>query len=661
MKSVLKETLTGRQLFGKIKNNYITISRIIPDGDNFLLIDTEGQKYRITEEDLKYIELEFGGKMPMSQEGQKEPIWKNQVNRMRQGKPPINETMKKSQLKLFIRKIVTEAKLLENIQDPSKDEMFEYLRQMYGNEEGFRDDAEVAIYWFANFFHGGQSSNLYSALSTSRFSPGPVAKGPEPQSSEEMMYEDLVLKFAPGSEEAIEIQKKHNSLNEAVSSKNQTLIEKWMKEHGARKTAYKMVNSVVRQRTGMDIEDMADTATLSHGLDTIEASLNSGNFEQSLKDAFQAAKDFFDEEAGEGIFEEDQHSVKDLERFAKQEKNPYVLKAMGMNPKGLQIFKNRQGKEFKACNKQCANGFLTDRKNGLIYGPFKDKSTGKFLKDAEEASMEWNQCAYCNSKGLSEGDEADAVNDMWAGSYDANEPFDKQMKKHNKVLHPNQKSKQKSKKFFSGSNKPKAKTVQDFDWDAIKKNINKGTLKEWGEREQVIYKDRQGGQDVYWMDNKDTGGKIQVRPEAVQKLIKRGHRVVDLQDVNEENAGDGTQSLIDGQSNSVAAGRVNKVLGELSKGIFSDQSWEAINKIFEKLKSLGLDVTILSAKYGGYQDTSNNMPKYKEWQISIPFTNKVGKSMELVGTITAHGAGSIEQPLDRYDITAYVSAIPKRG
>jgi len=122
--------------------------------------------------------------------------------------------MKRSQLKLIIKKIVKESILLETIGDPSKDEMFNYLHQMYGNEEGFRDDAEVAIYWFANFFHGGQSSNLYSILSTSRFHPGPIAKGPEPQSSEEMMYEDLVLHFAPKSEEAIEIQKKHNSTNE---------------------------------------------------------------------------------------------------------------------------------------------------------------------------------------------------------------------------------------------------------------------------------------------------------------------------------------------------------------------------------------------------------------------------------------------------------------
>jgi len=589
--------------------------------------------------------------------------------------------MKKSQLKLFLKKIITEARLFENVQDPTKDEMFNYLHQMYGNEEGFRDNAEVAIYWFANFYHGGQSSNLYSVLSTSRFSPGPIARGPEPQSMEEMMYEDLVLKFAPGTEEAIEIQKKHNSLNESVSPKNQAVIEKWMSElKDPRKVAVRMIDSILKRYLGgLTSADLPDTSTFANGIDEIENFLVSGNFSAALETAHDTAKEMIEEEGGEGLMEVEQHSVKDLERFARQEKNPFVRKAMGMskNPEELQIFKNKQGKPFKACNRQCANGFLADRKAGLIYGPFKDKTTGGFLKDAEEASMKWNRCAYCNSDGnnIKEGDEADAVNDMWAGSDDDLESQRNDLSKQSKKVDANigkmmkdpsyrpspfGSNKQKSKKFFSGTNQPKKKTVQDFDWERIKKGIDKGTLKEWGEPEQVIYKDRQGGQDVYWMDNKDTGGKIHIRPEAVQKLIKRGHRLVDLQDVN-ENTNGGTQSLIDGQSNVVAAGRVNKVLAELSKGMFSDDSWQAIHKIFEKLNQLGLEVNILSAKYGGQQDTSNGMAKYKEWQISIPFTNKAGKPMELVGQITAHGAGSVEQPLDRYDITAYVSAIPKRG
>jgi hypothetical protein len=186
-----------------------------------------------------------------------------------------------------------------------------------------------------------------------------------------------------------------------------------------------------------------------------------------------------------------------------------------------------------------------------------------------------------------------------------------------------------------------------------------------GYDEQPIYKDRQGGQDVYWMDNRDSGGKIHIKPEAVARMVKRGHRVVDINEPSDQhnsrnlkendaivNAG---QHLINGQSNAVAAGRVNKILASLSKGLFSDNSWEAIHKIFNKLQELGLEVSTTSAKYGG-QTANSNMPTFKEWKISIPFTNKNGKPTFLIGQITAHGAGSVEQPLDRYDITAYVNA-----
>jgi hypothetical protein len=52
---------------------------------------------------------------------------------------------------------------------------------------------------------------------------------------------------------------------------------------------------------------------------------------------------------------------------------------------------------------------------------------------------------------------------------------------------------------------------------------------------ETIYKDRQGGQDVYWMDNKDLGGKIHLKPEYVKKYIKKGYKLVDLKDANEIN------------------------------------------------------------------------------------------------------------------------------
>ena len=58
-------------------------------------------------------------------------------------------------------------------------------------------DIEGAIYWFANDYHGGQWSNLYSALSTSEFRPGPLANGPEPESMEADLYAELVATYFP--------------------------------------------------------------------------------------------------------------------------------------------------------------------------------------------------------------------------------------------------------------------------------------------------------------------------------------------------------------------------------------------------------------------------------------------------------------------------------
>ena len=55
--------------------------------------------------------------------------------------------------------------------DPTHSEMMQTLSP---DSESY-DDAEIAIYWFANDWHGGQHSNLYSALSTSIYKPGPTA------------------------------------------------------------------------------------------------------------------------------------------------------------------------------------------------------------------------------------------------------------------------------------------------------------------------------------------------------------------------------------------------------------------------------------------------------------------------------------------------------
>jgi len=79
--------------------------------------------------------------------------------------------------------------------DPSREEMIEHIRKVYGREAD-EFDIEEAIYWFATDYHGGQSSNLYSALSTSEYRPGRSSSGPEEGSMGEMIYADLVDTFS---------------------------------------------------------------------------------------------------------------------------------------------------------------------------------------------------------------------------------------------------------------------------------------------------------------------------------------------------------------------------------------------------------------------------------------------------------------------------------
>lgn len=83
--------------------------------------------------------------------------------------------------------------------DPTRNEMLTFLAGFYPYEaEQF--DREEALYWFANDWHGGQWSNLYSVLSTSPYKPGPCCNGCEPESMAEMLYQELEAQYAKEGE-----------------------------------------------------------------------------------------------------------------------------------------------------------------------------------------------------------------------------------------------------------------------------------------------------------------------------------------------------------------------------------------------------------------------------------------------------------------------------
>jgi len=104
---------------------------------------------------------------------------------------------------------------------------------------------------------------------------------------------------------------------------------------------------------------------------------------------------------------------------------------------------------------------------------------------------------------------------------------------------------------------------------------------------------------------------------------------------------------ITGVSKQSLKNKIYKVIGPNIKGFFNDQSWEAIrNNIWNVLDKMGLDWSMTDASYDG-----NVPPQSKTWKFEIDFTNNKGRPDKLYGNVVAAGAGSVSDPLDRYDIT----------
>jgi hypothetical protein len=105
-------------------------------------------------------------------------------------------------------------------------------------------------------------------------------------------------------------------------------------------------------------------------------------------------------------------------------------------------------------------------------------------------------------------------------------------------------------------------------------------------------------------------------------------------------------TILNGMNNAKARRIVSTIAQKgYHTGIYKDESWEGIHGIYKVLDNAGIDYDLLGSKY------SPEFPNlWKEWKLSFKFINDKGRETELIGTITAAGAGSTEQPLERYDV-----------
>jgi len=97
---------------------------------------------------------------------------------------------------------------------------------------------------------------------------------------------------------------------------------------------------------------------------------------------------------------------------------------------------------------------------------------------------------------------------------------------------------------------------------------------------------------------------------------------------------------------------VNKILRKHTSGFFTDEYWKPIQETWSELTKEGIDYELDKTQY--FKDKEGN-PNRKEWYFTVYFINNRGKKNTLYGLIVASGAGSIDYPLDRYDVVAYAS------
>jgi len=125
-------------------------------------------------------------------------------------------------------------------------------------------------------------------------------------------------------------------------------------------------------------------------------------------------------------------------------------------------------------------------------------------------------------------------------------------------------------------------------------------------------------------------------------------------------AGEGVPDPLSGMTKRAAARYVNKMLDKYGKaGIFRhDTSWRPVKILFDELDREGIRWELKSAKYDispSARDVGQKVPDNKTWRFEVSFINDRGRINKLYGVVIASGAGPVEDPLDSYDLIAYVS------
>ena len=104
---------------------------------------------------------------------------------------------------------------------------------------------------------------------------------------------------------------------------------------------------------------------------------------------------------------------------------------------------------------------------------------------------------------------------------------------------------------------------------------------------------------------------------------------------------------IDGMAKEPAKRKIYKQIEKLIKGFFRDTGWKHVHNVWKAFDKMGLDWNLTDNEY--YKN--DVVPAGKIWRFEIRHKNNRGKDAKIGGYLTAAGAGSVKDPLDKYDIT----------
>jgi len=96
--------------------------------------------------------------------------------------------------------------------------------------------------------------------------------------------------------------------------------------------------------------------------------------------------------------------------------------------------------------------------------------------------------------------------------------------------------------------------------------------------------------------------------------------------------------------------KIYKTIIPITQQIYSDESWQGVNRVWKAFDELGLDWNMTESYYGSGQYDKTMPPERKTWKFEINFTNQNGRQNTMYGVLIAAGAAGVDDPLARYDI-----------